>query len=483
MSRPSNSNSSRRRFLQTSAAAAASLAAAPYFPWSSYTMAQDAKTTSKQDRPILGCIGVGDRWNAVGPQAMNFADCVAVCDVDVNMREKAKKMALDKLGEKGKDRGVEMYEDYRKLLDRKDIEVVTIVTPDHWHSKIAIEAMKAGKDVYCEKPLTLTIDEGKLISKVLKETGRVFQVGTQQRSEMSARVNKDKEQRIDQQFLHAVAICKSGKLGELKKATCVIGGAPSSGEIPKSPVPTGFNWDMWLGQAPMTDFVMGEKGKGNNKSYPESRTHYEFRWWYEYSGGKMTDWGAHHIDIAAWCLGVDTSGPSRIEGTADHPVPFQDGWPTVSNKYNAATKFHVTAGFPAEMEMHILSDGENGITIEGTQGTIFVSRGDLRDEKGTAVADYMKTSPAENPAIATLYKGKKPGNHMGNFFECRQDRTQPISDVYTHHRAMTTAHLANICIRLGRKLTWDSKAEQIVSDEEASKWVKREQRKGYEIEV
>jgi predicted dehydrogenase len=228
---------------------------------------------------------------------------------------------------------------------------------------------------------------------------------------------------------------------------------------------------------------MGEKGKGNNANYPESRTHYEFRWWYEYSGGKMTDWGAHHIDIAAWCLGVDTNGPSRIEGTADHPVPFKDGWPTVSNKYNAATKFHVTAGFPGEMEMHILSDGENGITIEGTQGTIFVSRGDLRDEKGTAVADYMKADPKTNPLILQLYKGKRPGNHMGNFFECRQDRTQPISDVYTHHRAMTTAHLANICIRLGKKLQWDSKTEQIVGDDEANKWLKREQRKGYEIEV
>src|SRR5262249_16491651 len=156
---------SRRQFLQTGAAAAAA-ASVPYFSWDSPLIAQDAKTESKNDRPILGCIGTGDRWNGVGPQAMNFADCVAVGDVDSQQMEKGKTKALEQNGKKGRERTVEMYEDYRKLLDRKDIEVVTIVTPDHWHSKIAIEAMKAGKDVYCEKPLTLTIDEGKQILKV-----------------------------------------------------------------------------------------------------------------------------------------------------------------------------------------------------------------------------------------------------------------------------------------------------------------------------
>src|SRR5207237_9630106 len=138
----------------------------------------------------------GDRGDSVGPAAMNFADCVAVCDVDANHAEKGKAKALEIGSKKGRERSVEAYEDYRKLLDRKDIEVVTIVTCDHWHTKIAIEAMKAGKDVYCEKPLTLTIDEGKQILKVLKETGRVFQVGTQQRSEMAARINKNREQRV-----------------------------------------------------------------------------------------------------------------------------------------------------------------------------------------------------------------------------------------------------------------------------------------------
>ena len=236
---------SRRRFLKTAMSAAA-VANVPFFGWTSPLIGQDAKTTSKNDRPILGCIGVGDRWNAVGPLAMNFGDCVAVCDVDTAMTDKAKSKALEMGSKAGRPREVEVFEDYRKLLDRKDIEVVTIVTPDHWHSKIAIDAMKAGKDVYCEKPLTLTIDEGKQVLKVLKETGRVFQVGTQQRSEMSAEKGKFKHQ-----FLTAVALCRSGRLGKIQKVECRIGGAPTSPPIPKRPGAERFQLGKVAGSGPV----------------------------------------------------------------------------------------------------------------------------------------------------------------------------------------------------------------------------------------
>ncbi len=171
---------------------------------------------SPNERPILGCIGVGDRWRAVGGNALHFADCVAVCDVDASHVESAQKMVKDRQGKKGSETVVDGYEDYRKILDRKDVQVVTIVTPDHWHTKIAIEAMRAGKDVYCEKPLTLTIEEGKMICKVMKETNRVFQVGTQQRSEMG------------QRFIQAVALIRDGRIGQVKKVTCGINGAPTS---------------------------------------------------------------------------------------------------------------------------------------------------------------------------------------------------------------------------------------------------------------
>jgi predicted dehydrogenase len=231
---------------------------------------------------------------------------------------------------------------------------------------------------------------------------------------------------------------------------------------------------MWLGQAPLVDYVsLPSKGK-----YPHSRTHYEFRWWYEYSGGKLTDWGAHHVDIATWAIGMENSGPKSVEGLlAVHPVPYKDGYPTIDNMYNTATKFDVKCLYPNGVELHILSDGENGIYIQGDLGDLFVSRGALR---GSAVA-ALKESPLPEDAIAKLYKGKKPGNHMANFFECCVDRTQPISDVDSHHRAMTTCHLANISIRLGRKLSWNPETQQIEGDEAANGWLKREQRKGYEV--
>jgi len=465
-------HSTRREFLASAGAMTAGVLGTPYFFSGRPLFADDAKATEKNDRHVLGCIGTGDRWYGVVPGALEFSDCVAVCDVDSDHAAQGKAKIQELQDKKGSSRDVEVFEDYRRILDRKDIDVVTIVTPDHWHAKIAIEAMQAGKDVYCEKPLTLTIDEGKQILKVLKETGRVFQVGTQQRSEMSANDGK-----VQNQFLVAVALCHQGRLGQIKTVQCAIGAPPTSSEIPEVPVPKNLNWDMWLGQAPMTPYLQG--GFGNNKKYPESRTHYEFRWWYEYSGGKMTDWGAHHVDIAQWAIGMDHSGPTSIEGTAKHPVPFKDGYPTVSNRYNAATEFLITANFPNGVELTIRHDTDNGILIEGTEGRIFVNRGSL---KGKPVEDLAQ-NPLPEDALTKLYKGHQPGSHMRNFFECVKTREQPISDVETHHRAMTTCHLANIAIRLGRKLNWNPETEQIEGDDDANGWVKREQRKGYEISV
>lgn len=430
----SHRSPNRRQFLQTSTAAAAGLSV-PY--WFTARGALAAEGQSKNDRPLVGCIGTGDRWQGgIVGGLRHFGDIVAVCDVDKKHAENGKQKAGGK---------ADIYEDYRKILDRDDIQVVSIVTPDHWHSKIAIEAMKAGKDVYCEKPLTLTIDEGKQIRKVLDETKRVFQVGTQQRTEM------------DQRFLTAVALIRDGRIGKVRKVTCAIGEAPASGPLPVMPVPPELNWEMWLGQAPLVD-------------YTERRCHYEFRWWYEYSGGKMTDWGAHHVDIAQWAIGADNTGPISVEGTATHPHD--------KNGYNTATAFHVACTFKDGTELVIRHDTDNGITFEGDDGRFFVSRGSLKGAPVEALAD----KPLPEDAIEKIYGGK-PTSHMANFFDCVKSRKQPISDVYTHHRSMTTCHLANIAIRLGRKLNWDPDSEQIVGDSEAQSWQAREQRKGYEIVV
>jgi predicted dehydrogenase len=231
----SNQKQNRRDFLKTSAAVVAG-SSVPF--WFDIDPASAYKFKAANDRPIVGCIGTGSRWGAVGPNAMKYGDVIAVCDVDAAHANGARNRVKDIQGKKGNTKEVAVFEDYRKVLENPDIDIVTIVTTDHWHTKIAIEAMKAGKDVYCEKPLTLTIDEGKQIIKALKETGRVFQVGTQQRSEMG------------QRFLNALAIVKEGRLGDITEVECVIGGVDPSGPVPVAEVPKTLNWEKWLGQAP-----------------------------------------------------------------------------------------------------------------------------------------------------------------------------------------------------------------------------------------
>ncbi len=460
------SSTTRRDFLKSGTAAAAA-ASMPYF--FTAESARAAAFQSPNERPVLGCIGTGSRWGAVGPNAMQFSDCVAVSDVDALHLDAGRDRVKGIQSKKGFDGHIAMYEDYRAILDRDDIDVVTIVTPDHWHSKIAIEAMQAGKDVYCEKPLTLTIMEGKQIIKVLEETNRVFQVGTQQRSEMGLR------------FLEAVAMVRDGRIGEVKKVTCNIGRSPVCESIPKVDVPQGLNWDMWQGQVAPKDFRHRPSGRWGN-----SRCHYEFRWWYEYSGGKMTDWGAHHVDIAQWAIGQNgpDQGPVSVEGTAKHPIEMQNGYAVEDDRYNTAEQFDIQVMFGNGVEMNIVSDSSdgNGILFEGTKGRFHVSRGRT---KGGPVEE-LKSNPLPEGAIAEVYGGKDPAKnnaHMANFFDCLVSREKPISDVWSHHRAMTTCHLANIAIRLGQKLEWDPATQQITNDTEANTWQSREQRKGYEINV
>ena len=219
--------------------------------------------------------------------------------------------------------------------------------------------MLAGKDVYCEKPLTLTIDEGKLIEKVVKDTGRVFQVGTMQRTESG------------QRFLQAVALVRAGRIGTVKKVTCGINGMKASPVIPEAPVPDGLDWEFWLGPAAKVPYrALPEMRTGYGGGVPlYSNAHYAFRNWHEYSGGKLTDWGAHHVDIACWALGASETGPSRITPLEYNlPVEYKDGHPTVSDRYNAATTFKIKADMPNGVEMIITSEGDNGILFEGTKG-------------------------------------------------------------------------------------------------------------------
>lgn len=417
----------------------------------------------------VGAVGTGSRWcqKATGlkggygaaPGFRPFGDYVIVCDADANR--------LGLAGELVKEwskTAPEAVADYRAVIDRKDVDVVHISTPDHWHAKIAIEAMLAGKDVYCEKPMTLTIDEGKQMVEVVKKTGRIVQIGTQQRSEDS--------------FLRAIALIRDGRIGRIKKATCVINGAPTSPEIPKADAPKQLDWNLWQGPVASVPYRYLAGDNGETKSW--SRSHYEFRWWYEYSGGKLTDWGAHHVDIAVWAMGKTETGPVLVDPImVKHPVAFKDGQPTDDSRYNTATEFLIRARFEDGMEIDIRHDGNNGILFEGTEGTLFVSRGVLR---GKAV-DGMKTKPLPDGAIERVYKDREPVDHARNFFESVVSRKEPISDVASHHRALTVCHLAGIAARLGRELRWDPVREAVVDDPRAQSFLARERRKGFEIEM
>ena len=345
-----------------------------------------------------------------------------------------------------------------------------IATPDHWHTKIAVEAMYAGKDVYCEKPLTLTIDEGKLIEKVVKETKRVFQVGTMQRTESGHR------------FLQAIALVKEGRIGTVKKVTCGIGGFEASPVIPVADIPKELDWNSWLGPAPLVAYrALPEMRKGYGGGVPlYSNCHYAFRNWHEYSGGKLTDWGAHHVDIACWAIGASDTGPSKVTPLEYKlACEYKNGHPMVKDRYNIATNFKVRADMPCDIEMIITSEGDNGILFEGTKGRFFVNRGKIT---GKPVED-LKDNPLPEAALEEVYGGKISENHCANFIEAMKSRKQPISDVWSHNRMLEICHLSNIAMRLDRPLEWDPTSREIVDDNEANAFLSRESRKGYEIEA
>ncbi|HVC94878.1 MAG TPA: Gfo/Idh/MocA family oxidoreductase, partial [Pirellulales bacterium] len=350
------SHSSRRQFLRGIAAAGA---ASILLPSAKRAFGYE----SSNDRPVFATIGLRNQGLEITGKSLRFADFAALADVDSNVLG-----AYVEKVEKRQGKKPAAYADYRKILDRKDIDAVMIATPDHWHTKIAVEAMVAGKDVYCEKPLSLTIDEGKLIEKVVKETGRVFQVGTMQRTES------------DQRFLQAIALIRNGRIGNVKKVTCGINGMEPSPVIPAVPVPDGLDWDFWLGPAPSVPYrALPEMRQGYGGGVPLfSNCHYSFRNWHEYSGGKLTDWGAHHVDIACWALGAGDTGPSKVTPVEYMlPVEYKDGFPVVDDRYNAATQFTIRVDMPDGVEMIITSEGDNGILFEGSEGRFFVNRGKI----------------------------------------------------------------------------------------------------------
>ena len=455
----SNSNPSRREFV----GAAGALAVGTLIPGTLPTTISRRKVRSEKRRFAL--IGAGGNGTRTAPVGQQFADLVAICDVDQTHLLKANQLLCA-----GK---ADTCTDYREILQRDDIDLVQISTPDHWHAKILIEAMLAGKDAYCEKPLTLTIDEGKLVRKVQQQTGCVVQVGTQQRSSFNL-------------FNKALAIIADQRLGKLKKLTVGIDAGRWSPEIPIAAVPKGFDWDAWLGPGPEMPYRFLKTSINKNVQI-YTNGHSSFRWWYEHSGGKLTDWGAHHVDIAM--LGIAAAGqnndPVSVEGTAQHEVEFAHGMPQQTDRYNTARAFDLIVRFAdSDVVINIRHDVDNGILFEGERGRIFVNRERLT---GKPVEDLVH-APLPDDAVAKIYRGMPmEGNdrpaHWANFVHAMDHQVLPISDVHSHMKMLNVCHLAGICCRLGRKINWDQQTEQIVGDELAASMLKRPYRSGYEIEL
>ncbi|MFM7073115.1 MAG: Gfo/Idh/MocA family protein [Planctomycetota bacterium] len=408
------------------------------------TAQEPTRVKSPNARWRIGAIGLRYQGSVITREATAFGDVVAVCDVDRHVREQAR-ASFGSVAT--------LFEDYRDMLGRADIDVVLIGAPDHWHVKMAADACRAGKDVYVEKPLTLTVEEGRLLLPIVRETGRVVQVGTWQRS--------------DQRFRQAAEMVRDGRLGKIRKVQVVLGKNPQGGPFETAPAPKHLNWEKWLGPAPLVPYT------------PE-RCHYTFRSWYEYAGGEITDTGAHHLDIAQWAIGRQHSGPVRIEPVATMP--------RVANGYNVPVSYRVTLRYADGVEVELLEEGRSGILFEGERGRLFVSRGAIT---GAPVDDL-----ARNPLPRDAYRlyghddqsrpelaGKIDAikNHMANFHDCTVSRKTPISDVVSQHRTASACHLANIACRVGRPLDWDPEAERIVGDAEASMLLSRVARDGYGV--
>lgn len=435
-------NASRRTFLKS----AAVTLAAPYFVPAS-VFGQNAPS----NRIAMGCIGTGNQGLPILKRFMKLDDTqiVAVCDVNRGSfgykeedhfygREPAKKVVDDYYADasrSGSFTGCEAFEDFRELLQRDDIDAVTIVAPDHWHAVMTIMAARAGKDMYTEKPLSLTIGEGRMADAVEKYD-RILQTGTHERSNPTVR--------------KACELVRSGRIGEVKRIITHVGlnnkVGPGPGWKPMD-VPEGFNYDMWLGPAP-------------EAPYHKDRCLYRFRFNYDYSGGQITNFGVHSNDMAQWGLGMDDSGPVEIEYLDAKYLPE-------GSLFNTATHTKFRALYANGVELLCQTDKPSvRCRFEGTEGVVQV------ENKGqNFITEPEEIANVDIPAADAILAVSD--NHQRNFIDCVKTREQPVSNVEAGHRSASVCHLGNIAIKLKTKLEWDPKAEKFTNNDEANDYLHR----------
>lgn len=417
---------SRRRFLRRCLAAAAATGLPCWFVERQLLAAEtpQRRRPGPNDRPGLALIGCGGMGRGDAANAANHGDLLAVCDVDdTHAAAAAEQFTAD-------GRAPARYHDFRRLLERDDLHAVINATPDHWHTLINLAAIRAGKDIYAEKPLTLTIAEGRQVVAAVRQHGTVLQTGTQQRS--------------SERFRLACELVRHGRLGRLQSVQVWLPSGLDGGPFPTAPVPAGLDWDFWLGQVPLVPYV------------PE-RCHGKFRYWYATSGGTVTDWGAHHLDIVNWAV-----APQLPRTVAARPLA-----PVVPGGYDAFADYEIHYTYASGLRLDVRStrdddpggekrhpEGQrNGIRFEGTDGWIWVNRNQLE-------ASDRELLRAPLPETA----GRLPvsRDHMGNFIDCLRTRRAPIADVEAGHRSATLCHLGNIALRTGKTLTWDAARERFV---------------------
>lgn len=449
---PTRSPISRRTFVKGAALGAAAAAAFPTIIPSSAL--GDDKTAAPSERVMIGFIGIGKMgWSHLQRMAgRRDAQVIAVADVFAHRLDNAKKHVEDvnkKLERKGY---LDAREDYRTVLSNKDVDAVLIAVPDHWHTAVAINACKAKKHVYCEKPLTLTIAEAKALMDAAKKHETIFQVGSQQRSEGP--------------FRKVCEFIRNGRLGKIQQVQVALGGSSSKPcDLPGEQVPAGLNWDFWQGQAPQRDYNEIVCRRGLPDEYPFNPGWRDYK---EYSGGYVTDWGAHHFDITQWALDMDHSGPVEV-----HPPDESEA------KYGAKLIYR---GSPVGDEITVTHVKEtdqpkhgNGILFIGDKGKIFVDR----DERNLwASEESIIKTPLESGATK-LYESK---GHHDNWFSCiRKHDRATICPAETGARSVTVCHLANLAYWHRKALKWDPLKWEFVGDAEANSWRSRERRKGYEL--